>query len=172
MAELDDQGDPDATILIDFARALMHYGASHLYDGFPPATFPPLSTQLLAANLAEYQVASLATVFAALGHPTTPNAAENLVEIEVIERCTIRQLIIVTTSAQPANNKLVAMVRKNGGNTTLTLEIAANAVAARYSDLVHSFVADPGDRIALSLNNTDNANPSAKITRVSVELAP
>jgi hypothetical protein len=84
---------------------------------------------------------------------------------------TIDRLAVVTNTAQPATNSIAVTVRKNNGDTTLTLTIPVSAAAGLFTDNSNSFAVAAGDKISIKAVNP-GPNGSANFTHISVRYTP
>ncbi|MDB5926473.1 MAG: hypothetical protein JWN13_5409, partial [Betaproteobacteria bacterium] len=117
------------------------------------------STQIIAQSSTGGSVTGSATAYIAPG--VASNALAEATRQAVIPRATVvRNLYIVTSTAQPADGVLVVTLRKNGVNTAITATIAANAAAGTFSDTTHSASFAAGDLLSLGLVNA-SASSSA-----------
>lgn len=96
------------------------------------------------------------------------NATEASVQMKIPFACTIRNLNILSITAQPASGAIVFTVYKNGVATGITTTINASDPPAFYSDLVNSESFAAGDTITIQAANAATAN-SASIQSVSLE---
>lgn len=82
---------------------------------------------------------------------------------------TLKNLKIVTNSAQPATGTLVFTVMVENAASAITTTVTAGAAAATWSDTTHSVSINSGDRVSLRVvNNATGA--SAQIGGASLEL--
>lgn len=81
---------------------------------------------------------------------------------------TLKNLYVVTTTAQPGDGTLVITVRKNGVDTAAALTIAINAAAGIYRDTTHSVAFAAGDLLSIKFVNASGSS-SAGIASFAVE---
>jgi len=98
----------------------------------------------------------------------TTNSAETSRQIIVPISGTIKNLYVLTSSQQSANNSQVCTVRKNGSNTAVTVTIAANAAAGTFSDTTNTVSVAAGDRLALQVQNNAASGTAAQIVSVAI----
>lgn len=128
------------------------------------------SAAMLVTNYGGTNTVAAATT--AYGNPTQSTAATSTTEAnrEVIvpRACRVGSLYVKTTTTQPNDGALVATVRKNGSNTTVTATVAANAAAGTVSDTTHVATFAAGDRLSISFANASPGTASAAIGAVSL----
>jgi hypothetical protein len=98
----------------------------------------------------------------------TTNSAEASRQIIIPISGTIRNLYVLTSSTQSANNSQVCTVRKNGANTAVTVTIAASAAAGTFSDTTNTVSVAAGDRLALQVQNNAASGTAAQIVSVAI----
>ena len=98
----------------------------------------------------------------------TTNSAEASRQIIIPISGTIRNLYVLTSTTQSANNSQVCTVRKNGANTAVTVTIAASAAAGTFSDTTNTVSVAAGDRLALQVQNNAASGTAAQIVSVAI----
>lgn len=81
---------------------------------------------------------------------------------------TFSRFYVMTQTAQGGAGALTITCRKNGGNTSLEVVIAAGSAPGTFSDLVNNFTVNAGDLVAIRGRNDHTAN-SAGITSTTVD---
>lgn len=109
-------------------------------------------------------VSSGSTVYGALCSGSSLNATEsarqNIVCLEGKFKCFYAQ----TSSSQPGSGALVLTVRKNAGDTAVTITIAAGSAAGSFSDSTNSFSVVAGtDVLGVKLVNGASGTSAAMI---------
>jgi hypothetical protein len=98
----------------------------------------------------------------------TTNSVEASRQVIIPVAGTIKNLYVLTSSTQSANNSQVCTVRKNGANTAVTTTIAANAAAGTFSDTTNSVSVAAGDRLSLQVQNNAASGTAAQIVSVAI----
>lgn len=112
-------------------------------------------------------IPSGATIYGQFGYGNSLSATESLRQNFVVSPCTIKNLWVRTQSAQPSSGSLVITIRYNGGASSLTTTIPANAPAGTYYDLTNSLVIT-SDAQLISIEFKNNAtSTSANIVEIS-----
>lgn len=93
---------------------------------------------------------------------TGPNfqATESQVQMMLPVNCTLSNFAAHTTGSQPADGALVLTVRKNGVDTALVINIAANSAGGNFSDSTHTVACSANDLISFSGANASPATSS------------
>lgn len=110
------------------------------------------------------QVTASITAYAPINGTTNYNATENNRQVLVARPCRVSELTLVTGTAQPASGNIVFTLRKNGVDTAITITLAANAVAATYSDSTNSVTFAKNDLLSLKAVNNSTGNSAALIS--------
>lgn len=169
-------GEPTTLVLRSALGALLSLAtatgvATFLADVVVPSITKgaaPLN-QTMQACLAATTVPAATTSYAAPGAGSAVTT-ENQRQTPIPRATTVRNLYLSTAGAQPGDGTLVATVRKNGVDTTVTVTVAAGAAAGTVTDLTHSVAFAAGDLLSLKLVNGSPGTASATIIGWSVTL--
>ena len=101
------------------------------------------------------------TQYGSITGNATLTGTENSRRITMPFACTLKNFIVSTSTAQPADGALTIIVRKNNTSQSVTLTIAASGAAGDYEDITNSFTVARGDKITVRV---DNASASAGAT--------
>lgn len=98
----------------------------------------------------------------------TTNSNEAARQVVIPVAGTVKNLYVVTSTAQPAGGSQVCTARKNGASTALTTTIAASAAAGTFSDTTNSFSVAAGDKLGLQVVNNSATGTAATIVSVAI----
>jgi hypothetical protein len=98
----------------------------------------------------------------------TTNSAEASRQIIVPIAGTIRNLYVLTSTTQSANNSQVCTVRKNAADTTMVATIAASAAAGTFTDTTNTVSVAAGDKLSLKVQNNAASGTAAQIVSVAI----
>ena len=98
----------------------------------------------------------------------TTNSVEASRQVIIPVAGTIKNLYVLTSTTQSANNSQVCTVRKNGANTAITTTIAASAAAGTFSDTTNSVSVAAGDKLSLQVQNNAASGTAATIVSVAI----
>ena len=98
----------------------------------------------------------------------TTNSVEASRQVIIPIAGTIKNLYVLTSTTQSANNSQVCTVRKNGANTAITTTIAASAAAGTFSDTTNSVSVAAGDKLSLQVQNNAASGTAATIVSVAI----
>jgi hypothetical protein len=150
--------------------------ATHYMDGTGAWSTPGGASGIgtvFSASTSSSTVNSATTTFLAITGNSGFGATEGTKSSVVTAACTAKNLYVVTSSTQSANNNLVITVRKgtttgNMADTIITLTIAAGATAATFTDLVNTVAVSAGDLLDYKLLNNANV-ASAVVTSIGLQ---
>jgi len=125
--------------------------------------------QSISGTLGGSTVPAATTQFGIPG-AAAPGITENLRQMVMPRAGTLRNLYVATSTAQPGTGALVATLRKNGVDTTVSLSVGAGAAAGVFSDTTHTTTVAVGGLVSVSLANTAPAAASATLTSVGFAL--
>lgn len=98
----------------------------------------------------------------------TTNSVEASRQVIIPVAGTIKNLYVLTSTTQSANNSQVCTVRKNGANTAITTTIAASAAAGTFSDTTNSVSVAAGDKLSLQVQNNAASGTAATIVSIAI----
>jgi hypothetical protein len=130
-------------------------------------TGAPLSV-FSSTGLAVSGSTTVYVTFAAIGTGgSSSSTTESQRQMVMPAAFTIKNLFVVTNTAQPNDGPLVFTVRKNGVDTTLTVTVAANAAASTVSDTTHTVSFAAGDLLSMKIVNNSSSS-SAGVSQFAV----
>lgn len=98
----------------------------------------------------------------------TTNSTEANRQVIIPIAGTVKNLYVLTSTTQSANNSQVCTVRKNGVNTSIVATIAANAAAGTFSDTTNTVSVAAGDKLSLQVQNNAASGTAATIVSVAI----
>lgn len=98
----------------------------------------------------------------------TTNSTEANRQVIIPIAGTVKNLYVLTSTTQSANNSQVCTVRKNGVNTSIVATIAASAAAGTFSDTTNTVSVAAGDKLSLQVQNNAASGTAATIVSVAI----
>ena len=125
-------------------------------------------------NLGQQVLSAMAnsnTIPAGTTHYTCPGgvtgATEAVRQMVVPIAKVFSRLCFVTTTAQPVDGTLVAVLRKNGADSIVSVTVAAGAAASTFSELANKVAFAQGDLLSIAWTNA-SGSASANIAGASL----
>lgn len=134
----------------------------------PPGSASSSSSLLTWSTSSAGMVPAASTVFTTLTNGF--NATEALRQT-VLPPCTIKDLIITTTTAQPGTGALTLEVRQNGVNTGKIITVPAGAAAGVFSAVGPDVTFAAGDLFSVRATNAAPAAVSANVVGIAARIS-